>query len=865
MWLRSPYSVRPLQLSSCPTTSPSFRPGIAVRKTHVLKIPLSFLFIIACLTNVRAQLNVKTKTPPAGEASIFRVVTTKSALTQRVGAEISEFAALETDAESYAELVAAATDRWSLSLPPSSETPAGLTLDLEANYGLLATNFKLRRANGEAARHADLGKHYRGQVRGVPGSHVALSVLEGEMTAVISRPGQDRLTLAKVTTKDRSPHATYLLYPDRQVMEAQELNCGTADSGVPYSAKQLYYQVAGKGASGCVGVYFEIDHDVVLDKGGIVPAAQYLTALFNQVTVFYDRIGVTLNITEILAWDQPSPYFGTSSANYLSGFQANRPSFNGDIAQLVSYGASGGIAILNGVCHPYSAARMSFSSIGPTFETVPTYSWSVMVMAHELGHLLGSQHTHACVWNGNSTAIDGCARVTEGNCGLPGLPAGGGTLMSYCHTRNGVGIDFNQGFGPQPGAVIAARVNAARSCLQNACGGGNNGGGGNGNGNGGNPGGGGGNPDTCPDGEEVSFRLTLDNFGMETTWKLSTLSGTVITSGGPYPKKQAGRMIRRTVCLPYDCYVFEVRDADNDGICCEYGNGGFILLNEQGDELLNHDGRFGSSLLHDFCLEDPDDGGGGGGDDSCPHFNFNTYPPISYGTNQDYGQMQVLQGGDVLYMENNAWKAIEYPYVITPQTWVSFWFRSTRRGEVHAIGFDDNLVISSQLTFRVYGTQRWGISDFANYSGSGDWEYYEIPIGQYYTGAARYLFMTADHDVGTRDGNSYFRGVTLSEGGPCNEFAQLPAAPAGEPEAPPTRPDVILRPNPASDVLYVEPLRVWPDGRFRIVDMNGRAVASGQLADGQTEIDVSHLPVGTYVLRCSGADEELSRRFVVSR
>ena len=41
--------------------------------------------------------------------------------------------------------------------------------------------------------------------------------------------------------------------------------------------------------------------------------------------------------------------------------------------------------------------------------TVPTYSWNVMVITHEMGHLMGSNHTHACVWNGNNTAIDGCA------------------------------------------------------------------------------------------------------------------------------------------------------------------------------------------------------------------------------------------------------------------------------------------------------------------------------------------------------------------------------------------------------------------------------------------------------------------------
>ena len=36
--------------------------------------------------------------------------------------------------------------------------------------------------------------------------------------------------------------------------------------------------------------------------------------------------------------------------------------------------------------------------------------------------------------------------------------------MSYCHLVSGVGINFNNGFGPQPTSVIVNAVNAA-SCL----------------------------------------------------------------------------------------------------------------------------------------------------------------------------------------------------------------------------------------------------------------------------------------------------------------------------------------------------------------------------------------------------------------
>ena len=63
-----------------------------------------------------------------------------------------------------------------------------------------------------------------------------------------------------------------------------------------------------------------------------------------------------------------------------------------------------------------------------------------MVCSHEIGHNIGSHHTHWCGWPGG--AIDNCADV-EGSC--PNNPvAQVGTIMSYCHTTSsGSLIDFH--------------------------------------------------------------------------------------------------------------------------------------------------------------------------------------------------------------------------------------------------------------------------------------------------------------------------------------------------------------------------------------------------------------------------------------
>jgi hypothetical protein len=63
-------------------------------------------------------------------------------------------------------------------------------------------------------------------------------------------------------------------------------------------------------------------------------------------------------------------------------------------------------------------------------------------------------------------ARDNCVSP-EGSCSPGPAPVNGGTVMSYCHLT-GNGINFNHGFGPQPGNVIRTETGAA-SCVGASC------------------------------------------------------------------------------------------------------------------------------------------------------------------------------------------------------------------------------------------------------------------------------------------------------------------------------------------------------------------------------------------------------------
>ena len=223
----------------------------------------------------------------------------------------------------------------------------------------------------------------------------------------------------------------------------------------------------------CIEVYLECDFTAYTDNGSdVLDTEAWVINMMNSVDMFYDVIDVPLVVSEIFVWDTPDPYqSSTTLTEVRNAFMDQiQNGYNGRIAKLLTTrpiggGLSNGIGGLCGTYGDFPSPYAISTDLDPNLTAFPSYSYNIYVLAHEIGHVIGARHTHACVWNGNNTQIDDCGNVyanDNGNTpeGLscfdennPIIPTSG-TVMSNCNLLPATGIDFSNGFHP----LVAAEL-----------------------------------------------------------------------------------------------------------------------------------------------------------------------------------------------------------------------------------------------------------------------------------------------------------------------------------------------------------------------------------------------------------------------
>ena len=324
------------------------------------------------------------------------------------------------------------------------------------------------------------GLYYQGILKGDNSSIATLSIFDDNVMGIIST-NEGNYILGTVKDENNRVTDDYIFYNDRDIKTKPGFQCGTDDYAKIFDNPNNNSIPPGSSSTtSAVRVRFVCDHQMYLDNGSNVnQVGQFVSGAFLHVTTLYANEFIPVALADtITVYTQPDPYAGLNdSYEILNLFGSmTQDGFDGDLAHLLSTGHGqqlGGIAWINVLCQSYvyfpppddaHFGRYAFSNIENSYNPYPVYSWTVMLISHEMGHNFSSRHTHACVWPTVSGAIDSCY-FSEGGCFPDSTANFNGTIMSYCHL--GGAINFTRGFGPLPGDTIRLGYELA-ACIDSA-------------------------------------------------------------------------------------------------------------------------------------------------------------------------------------------------------------------------------------------------------------------------------------------------------------------------------------------------------------------------------------------------------------
>ncbi len=241
-------------------------------------------------------------------------------------------------------------------------------------------------------------------------------------------------------------------------------------------------------SSKCIYGYLDCTNNLFINRGSNVQnCIDYITAIYNDVSTAYLNETINAKISEINIWTVADPFIHTTRDTAIYTFaKYYQNNFYGNFAVMLDR-TSGGISGLAGgfgkmksflpntcgkfVDDPVNKLVGQFCICDMNYfgdysnYPVPANDEQVYIITHEIGHLVNGRHTH-----------DGGYVVTQSplvygsldTCGGKVFPTAGlsitnGTFMSYC-IFSGMNMNFNAGFGTQPGNEIRNFV-SNETCL----------------------------------------------------------------------------------------------------------------------------------------------------------------------------------------------------------------------------------------------------------------------------------------------------------------------------------------------------------------------------------------------------------------
>lgn len=192
-------------------------------------------------------------------------------------------------------------------------------------------NYNVVTSSGQTLPSSPHIKHYRGVVKDMPNSIVAISFSKSEVMGVIAtEEGNFNLGL---DTK----YGKHVFYNEKNLKQKMNFEYGPV-SGRPtnYDRSILFQKskTAILSEDGCVRLYLETEYDIFQARGSVGAVENFVTAVFNQVATLFQNENIETRLSEIFVWTSADPYTETDLEDLLEQFQNYRTSFTGDLGQL---------------------------------------------------------------------------------------------------------------------------------------------------------------------------------------------------------------------------------------------------------------------------------------------------------------------------------------------------------------------------------------------------------------------------------------------------------------------------------------------------------------------------------------------------
>jgi hypothetical protein len=221
----------------------------------------------------------------------------------------------------------------------------------------------------------------------------------------------------------------------------------------------------------------ETDYQFYQQWGNLTAATNYLTALLAAISDRYTTeidVVVTYPYVQLYTnsndpWTSQSGGPGATLGEFRNAWAGNIPG-GAHLAHFISGVNGGGVAYLDVLCNQNWGFGVSFGVDGGLSFPVQQggNTWDFVVISHEVGHNVGTPHTHDFC-----PPVDQCAPSGYfGQCQNTQSCTNQGTIMSYCHLCGGGMNNITTYFHPTVKNLM--RTEAVNSCIPpcNGCGGG---------------------------------------------------------------------------------------------------------------------------------------------------------------------------------------------------------------------------------------------------------------------------------------------------------------------------------------------------------------------------------------------------------